>query len=148
MNKDKKNMRKKLASSIISSLLIVIMLSMPSAMAVPTVIYLSWTGTVTQTDIGGAIWEHFPSTNASGTGVFDTYLAVDAKGIERGLNHNGSVDFNEQDSKTSSLPLSSVPLVQIGGVGIWYREFVVDVNQAPKGDKHLLSTEKADAKCF
>ncbi len=79
----------------------------------------------------GALWDYFPSTQASGTGVFNTYLAMKPPGgssIERGFNSGGKVaDFDEDDSKTSALPLTAVPLVQIDGV--WYREFAADINE-------------------
>ncbi|MCK9253473.1 MAG: hypothetical protein M0P55_12020 [Clostridiales bacterium] len=82
-------------------------------------------------DYNGALWDYFPSDQASGTGVFNTYLAIQPPGgdvVERGFNTGGKAsDYNEADSKTSALPLTAVPLVEIDG--IWYREFCTDINE-------------------
>ena len=137
----KQILNKKLMLSIVILVFTIGFFSMPNVVSSPTIYDLTWTGTITTTNVGGALWEHFPDDNASGTGVFDTYLAIQAPGgsdIEYGLNHNGSVDFNEADSKTYSLLLSAVPIMEINGN--LYREFVVDINQNKGG--HLLSTEK------
>ena len=94
------NKNKLLILPIIS--LVTLSLLIPNAMAYDTLYDLTWTGTIISTPIGGAIWEHFPSTDASGTGVFDTYLALQRPGgttREYGLNHNGTVDFNKQIQK-------------------------------------------------
>lgn len=69
-------------------------------------------------DSGGVLWDYFPSDQASGTGVFNTYLAVQAPGYdplhERGYNTALKPDkctqYDEGDSKTSALPLSAVPI--------------------------------------
>jgi len=81
-----------------------------------------------------AILDYFPSASSSGTGVFNTYLALKAPGSsleERGVNTdpvgNQKYVFDEDGSKTSALPLSLVPIVRIGTIE--YREFCVDVNQ-------------------
>jgi hypothetical protein len=88
--------------------------------------------------LNGAIWDYFPDTGASGTGVFDTYLAIGGPDVIRGFNTGGSVaNYNEADSKTSALPLNKVPIVTINNT--LYREFVVDINQVP--NTPLLSTE-------
>jgi len=83
------------------------------------------------TELSGALWDYFPSDQASGTGVFNTYLAVKAPGSavdERGYNTGGSCDdYNEDDSKTSALPLNAVPIVEIDGT--LYREFACDINE-------------------
>ena len=92
---------------------------------------------------GGVIWDYYPSPESSGTGVFNTYLAVQDKGIERGLNTGLKVDkglYDEDDSKTMALELANVPIVEIDGV--WYREFAADINQSKKGyPEQLISLE-------
>ncbi len=88
-----------------------------------------------------ALWDYFPSAASSGTGVFDTYLAVQSPGNspdEQGFNTGGKCkDYNEGDSKTSALPLSAVPIKLIdmddGQGAILYREFVCDINESKKG---------------
>src|SRR4030042_501221 len=95
-------------------------------------------------DSSGALWDYFPSDQASGTGVFNTYLAVQSHGgsvDERGFNTGGSCkDYDEGDSKTSALPLSAVPVVDIGGT--IYREFACDINEvASTNITELISLE-------
>ena len=86
------------------------------------------------TPINGALLDYFPSDSSSGTGVFNTYLALKAPGSsveERGVNTdavgNQKFVFDEDGSKTKALPLNAVPIVDINGT--LYREFCVDINQ-------------------
>ncbi len=91
--------------------------------------------------INGGYWDYFPSDQASGTGVFNTYLAVQNKGDERGYNTGGKAKpYDVDDAKTSALPLSAVPLVQLPD-GNWYREFAADINQISQIPKQYVSLE-------
>ncbi|MDW7678181.1 MAG: hypothetical protein SCK57_11015, partial [Bacillota bacterium] len=90
--------------------------------------------------INGGYWTQWRSEQSSGTGRFNTYLSLQAgqTGIERGYNSdrkNKDIEYDEKP-QTRSLLLSDVPLVQIDGEGIWYREFAFDVNQTA-GNPHL-----------
>ena len=94
-------------------------------------------------DSGGALWDYFPSDQASGTGVFNTYLAVQSAGgnvDEQGFNTGGTChNFQEGDSKTSALPLNKVPIVDINGT--LYREFACDINEVSGIPKQYISLE-------
>ena len=94
----------------------------------------------------GALWDYFQVTDASGTGVFDTYLLLNPTGPgggidEKGLNTGGKCDdYDEGDSHTSALPLSAVPIVDIDGS--YYREFCIDVNESASTNiTELISLE-------
>jgi len=98
-------------------------------------------------DSGGALWDYFPSDQASGTGVFNTYLAVQApgndplheKGFNTALKPDKCTNFDEGDSKTSALPLSAVPIVTIGTTQ--YREFACDINEVSGIPSQYISLE-------
>ena len=98
-------------------------------------------------EISGALWDYFPSDQASGTGVFNTYLAVKAHGsslVERGYNtgvekKDHVAYYDEDDAKTSVLPLSKVPVVDIEGT--LYREFACDINEVSGLPDQLISLE-------
>jgi len=91
----------------------------------------------------GALWDYFQVTDASGTGVFDTYLLLNpGSGIdEKGFNTGGHCDdYDEGDSQTSALPLYAVPIVEIDGT--LYREFCADINERGKNNiTELISLE-------
>jgi len=96
--------------------------------------------------LSGALWDYFPSRQASGTGVFDTYLAVhhqgnhlDERGFNTGLKGEPCNNFDEDDSKTSALPLNAVPIVMIDSVQ--YREFCCDINEVSGIPDQYLSLE-------
>jgi len=86
--------------------------------------------------IGGAIYQQF-SPQPTGTGVLNTFLRIQADGVEQGYNTDfRKVDLNQTpDPSTRSLPLSEVPKVTIDGV--LYREFLLDINES--NNKSLLS---------
>jgi len=88
------------------------------------------TGAVTEATINGAIWETLPSADPTGSGVFNSFLRVQANPTERGYNTDGRpLQFDEKGGKfTYSYHLNDVPQIVIGGV--IYREFQLDVNEA------------------
>jgi len=98
-------------------------------------------------DSGGVLWDYFPSDQASGTGVFNTYLAVKApgkdplheKGYNTALKPAKCSDYDEDDSKTSALPLSAVPVVMLNGT--LYREFACDINEVSGIPSQYVSLE-------
>ena len=83
--------------------------------------------------INGAIWAFLPSTDPTGSGVFESFLRVAQGGEphERGYNTDGRpLQFDEKTSATftHSYLLSGVPIVEYNG--LLYREFQVDLNEA------------------
>lgn len=121
-----KQRMKWLAGSMVAILMVAMMPVMAAAVT-PTEVDISLAGDVSAT-INDGIWTQWISDEASGTGRFNTYLALQAgqTGIERGFNTGGKRNFDEKP-QTKALPLSNVPLVTIEGVV--YREFAFDVNQ-------------------
>src|SRR5262249_51729720 len=95
--------------------------------------------------INGARFEEVISTSATGTGVFNTFVQVQAANndfdgdgnTEQGVNYDragalGPAQTKQYDEGASGqhnriLALSSVPIVTVGGID--YREFFLDVNQ-------------------
>ena len=101
---------------------------------------------------GGAIahrvdgtWNNLPGhgTQSHGTGALQTYLTVDADGVERGYNTNfRPVEFNASSdvNATRALPLSSVPVVTVNGQQ--YREFVLNLDQVDANGDRQLSVDE------
>ena len=91
----------------------------------------------------GALWDYFQVTDASGSGVFDTYLKINPKSnIDgQGFNTGGScTDYDESDPHTMALALSAVPIVDVDGS--LYREFCIDINESASNNiTELLSLE-------
>jgi hypothetical protein len=94
-------------------------------------------------EINGAIYRQF-SPQPTGTGFIDSFVRLQAKGAgaqtEQGYNTDArplQFDENRSPQFTRSLLLSSVPLVDIGGVT--YREFLLDINQ--KASQPYLSLD-------
>ncbi len=127
-----KQTKKWLASSMVA-ILLVAMTPVMAAAVTPTEVDLTLTGAV-EAAINDGIWTQWVSNEASGTGRFNTYLALQAgqTGIERGFNTGGKRNFDEKP-QTKALPLANVPLVTIEGVA--YREFAFDVNQTAGSPK-------------
>lgn len=76
---------------------------------------------------------------STGTGVIDSFVRMGTnQDIEQGYNTDGVVEFDTKDDPhTHSLLLSSVPIVQIGGID--YREFLLDIGEP--GSASLLSLD-------
>jgi hypothetical protein len=88
----------------------------------------------------GAVFSQ-ASPHPTGTGVIDSFLRVEATGVEQGYNTDARpLQFNEKKSPnfTRSLPLSQVGEVTVGGV--LYREFLLDINQ--QASQPLLSLDE------
>jgi len=86
--------------------------------------------------INGALYKQFDA-QPTGTGVLNTFLRVQKKGIEQGYNTDWRpTGFDEKvDLHTRSLLLTEIPKVTIGD--ITYREFLLDINEA--ANEPLLS---------
>jgi hypothetical protein len=104
---------------------------------------LDLTGNGAQGVLNGALFQQ-GSVQPAGTGVFSSFLRIQANGTEQGYNTDyRPVEFDEKtDPHTHSLFLSKVPLVTIGGVN--YRQFSLDINQENNGGKSLLSLDKLE----
>jgi hypothetical protein len=99
---------------------------------------------------GGAIahrmdgtWNNANGSQAHGTGALQTYLTVDADGVERGYNTDFrpvQFDASSDVNATRALPLSSVPVVTVDGVE--YREFVLNVDQIDANGDRQLSVDE------
>lgn len=92
--------------------------------------------------INNAIFRQFDA-QPTGTGVINSFVRIQSiKGnVQQGYNSDfRKVEFDENTSPqfTRSLTLSSVPVVDIGGVK--YREFLLDINQ--KASQPLLSLDE------
>ena len=101
---------------------------------------------------GGAIahridgtWNNLPGhgTQSHGTGALQTYLTVDADGVERGYNTDFrpvQFDASSDTLETRALPLSNVPVVTVDGQQ--YREFVLNVDQVDANGDRQLSVDE------
>lgn len=82
--------------------------------------------------IGGTFIVTNSDNQSSGTGVIDPFLRIQQTGQERGYNSSLPSQYDAKDDPhTHALLLSQIPLIDIGGV--FYREFLLDVNQASNG---------------
>ena len=91
--------------------------------------------------INGALFQQ-GSVQPAGTGVYNSFLRIQANGSEQGYNTNyRPVEFNElTDPHTHAIQVGDVPLVNINGV--LYRQFSLDINQSHGNDTSLLSLDK------
>ncbi|MBP8302615.1 MAG: hypothetical protein KBE04_00650 [Phycisphaerae bacterium] len=89
--------------------------------------------------VGSAYFE-WADASSTGTGVVDAFVRIDTNNqVIRGYNTDGVVEFDtKDDTHTHSLLLSAVPVVEKSGV--WYREFLLDINQSG-GNKSKLSVD-------
>jgi Domain of unknown function (DUF5979) len=83
------------------------------------------------------------SLGSAGTGVFNTFVQVQAKGTERAYNSDATGSAVEFDRGSSSqwnhaLKVSEVPVVSIGSTQYW--ELFVDINES-NGEKQISLTD-------
>lgn len=98
--------------------------------------------------INGAVFTN-QSTN-SGTGIFNTFVQLQDKGIEQGYNSDAAPQFDESTSHkhNHSILLADVPIFIGDGTGgtvegVVYREFRFDANEVG-GAGRLLSLDKLE----
>ena len=80
--------------------------------------------------VDGVIFRQNNFDGSTGTGVFQSFVRIQADPAEEGHNSSGRSLLNDENSSpsfTRDLPLSSVPLVS--EMGIDYRQFRLDINQ-------------------
>lgn len=88
-------------------------------------------------------WFYQTDPHAAGSGVIWSFVRIQGAGLEQGYNTDyRPLEFDENSSPTftRSLPLSMVPIVDLGGV--WYREFGLDINEPKNEPENLLSLDK------
>lgn len=91
--------------------------------------------------INGAILQQY-SPGPTGTGTIDSFVRVQAFGIQQGYNTDGRpVQYDEDTPKkrNHSILLSGIPIVTNGGGD--YREFLLDINQ---DGQNILSLDKVE----
>jgi hypothetical protein len=137
-NLNNNNFKKLVSFSIIVTLIGLLILSMPGAMAADIPHDYTVQGHVEI--INDAIIQNYNPTDASGTGVFDSFLRLKGGGpaVYNGYNSDGKgsdLEFYEDHAWTKSYLLTNVPLVlkdpDNGGPlpAQYYREFQLDINQ-------------------
>jgi hypothetical protein len=90
---------------------------------------------------GGYFMQINPDSSA-GTGVFDSFLRIQAIGLEKGYNTDGPLEYDTMAGLwTHSLLLSAVPTVAINGDATLYREFCLDINQTSSAPFSLDTVE-------
>ncbi|HKS61475.1 MAG TPA: hypothetical protein VJT13_07250, partial [Xanthobacteraceae bacterium] len=93
----------------------------------------------------GALFFSGTDLPATGSGVIDPFVRIQAKGTEQGYNtdarpYDATNDAGATATFNHSIQLADVPLVEIGGVR--YREFRLDINEANIGGKtNLISLD-------
>jgi len=78
------------------------------------------------------------TTNSAGTGVIDSFVRIQKTGTEEGVNTSATSVNNELGgSFTHDIKLFNAPVVLYQGV--YYYEFLLDINQNTGGSNELLS---------
>jgi len=117
--------------------LALVIVGLVSVNALATVIDLTTDGS--SGVLNGALFVQYSSTIPTGTGNFDSFLRIGGTGVEKGYNTDGPLQWDTKAGLwTHSLPLSSIPTMQIAGTV--YREFALDANQT--GTSSLLSLDE------
>jgi hypothetical protein len=82
---------------------------------------------------GDGVYFEWMAEKPTGTGVFEPFLRIQQKGVEKGYNTNGTTEFDTKKGKwTHAIQVSDVPLVtkkNQNGVDTSYREFALDINE-------------------
>ena len=122
-------------------LILAILVASSAAFAVVTERDLSYL-MATWTSPEGVIFDQGGS-RSSGTGTFDSFVRLDHKDQEKGYNTDyRPVQFDELTAAnwTHALPLSSVPVVMIGGAP--YREIKLDINEVQNEKSAYISLDE------
>jgi hypothetical protein len=94
--------------------------------------------------VGGSIGDAYflqIDHSSTGTGVIESFVRMQGKGFENGYNTDGTPEFDTKGGKwTHSLQLGDVPIVELDD-GKFYREFLLDINQAKNVNPSYLSLD-------
>ena len=97
-------------------------------------------GTTSQLALVDYIGNNCTSLGAAGSGVFSSFVRVQADGTEAGYNTDGTLQFDTKSgSFTHSMLLSNIPVVTVGGVEVMRR-----VKTGEAVDVVVLSAEQID----
>lgn len=80
--------------------------------------------------INGAIFEQCDPMHSTGTGQFNSFLRIQAKGVEEGFNVAKGIKSPLDTKDSTTLRVSDLPLVIRNKIP--YREFYLDINQTAK----------------
>ena len=101
--------------------------------------YLDLTTAGASVDYYGTIFSQ-EVTQPAGTGVFDTFLRVQANGTESGYNTSGTPVFDDKSGPwTHNLQLDQLAQVTVNGTS--YYSFGLDINQSGSEKKSQLSLD-------
>ena len=94
----------------------------------------------------GSLVEYIDPVGSTGTGLFDSFLRLQAQGnntVEVGYNTDGVVEFDAKDDPfTHAILLSDIPAIKVGDV--IYREFVADLNEGNAAGDEFLTFDYAE----
>ncbi len=94
--------------------------------------------------VGAAKFYQFTISTSGGTGILDPFLQIKESNqwIVQGYNTDYTIntpEFDEVVGWSKPLPLSAVPKAEVGGV--FYREFVLDINENQGRNEELISLD-------
>jgi len=92
--------------------------------------------------VNGAFFQQV-APQPTGTGVIDSFLRLQANGLEQGYNTGARpVEFDQKTDPnfTRNLLLSDVPVVNLNGTA--YRQFLLDINESSGQNREFLSLDK------
>lgn len=120
-------------------LLSVLLLLMGATYTFASTIDLTSGGTVIASD--GSIWS-VVDNSPTGTGVYEPFLRLQARGTEAGLNTDGDANSTYNDVAgiwTHSLTFGDLGVVNVGGTN--YYSFTWDVNEPANGTDEYISLD-------
>lgn len=87
-----------------------------------------WDLTVPEAEVNGALWLSGEAFKV-GTGVINPFLSIQKKNVQEGFDTDGAFRYDQtRPNFTDALPLNVVSQIEIDGV--WYRELILDANEA------------------
>jgi len=93
-------------------------------------------GTITAATGQLTVFERY-NDPPTGTGVFNPFVRIQGKGIEKGYNTDGSAEFDTKGGKwTHSLKLGDIPVSTNGDI-----QLLLDINQSQGGNNRYLSLD-------
>ncbi|MFE3845909.1 collagen binding domain-containing protein, partial [Thermoplasmatota archaeon] len=146
MNNKKLNKNKLLILSIISVVsLITVLIPSVTSLSDPSGYDMTYPN-VSIVTINDALWEPLPSTQPTGSGVFYSFLRLQANPNERGFNTDGrKLLFDELKSATftHSFFLADVPLIEYPlDSGNFFYEFQLDINEQASDPNWFISLDE------